>query len=46
MLEADNKKQATTTNDNATMRDDKNDRDDDELHVFQDSQQQLDLQQQ
>jgi hypothetical protein len=44
MLEANNKKQATATNDNATMGDNKNDRDDNELHVFQDSQQQLDLQ--
>jgi hypothetical protein len=44
MLEANNKNRATTTGDNATMRDDKNDRDDNELYVFQDSQQQLDLQ--
>jgi hypothetical protein len=46
MLEADNKKRATATDNNATMHDDKNDRDDNELYVFQDSQQQLDLQQQ
>ena len=53
MLEADTKQKATATetdtntkppaNDNAIMHDDK---DDNELHVFQDSQQLLDLQEQ